>query len=453
MKRTVMFLAVTCLLSGCGIYGRFSRPDLGVAVDSLYRAPMAADDTSSMASMSWRGLFTDPELQALIDAGLANNTDLGVARLQVEEAQAALANARLSYLPSLNLTPQAGVSRYDGETRKTYDLGAAASWELDVFGKAANARRGAAAVLEQRQAYSQAVQTQLVATIAESYYTLLMLDEQLAVSGQTLANWDETIAAMEALVEAGKVNDVAVRQARAGRAELEASVLTVRRSISEMENSLCALLKETPHTVVRGTLEGQQFPDALSAGVPLLLLSNRPDVRQSEAALAEAFYAANAARSAFYPSLTLSGTLGWTNSGGNIVNPGKWLANAVAQLTAPLFNKGTNVANLKIAKARQQEAVLAFEQSLLDAGNDVNNAVAEWQTADGRIRLDAQRISDLEAAVEKTRLLMRCTSVNYLEVLTAQQSLLAARLTLAQDRTARIYGVIHLYHALGGGRD
>lgn len=452
MKRTVMFLAVTCLLSGCGIYGRYSRPDLGVAVDSLYRAPMAADDTSTMASMSWRALFTDPELQALIDAGLANNTDLGVARLQVEEAQAALANARLSYLPSLNLTPQAGVS-YDGETRKTYDLGAAAAWELDVFGKATNARRGAAAVLEQRQAYSQAVQTQLVATIAESYYTMLMLDEQLAVSGQTLANWDETIAAMEALVEAGKVNDVAVRQARASRTELEASVLTVRRSISEVENSLCALLKEPSHTVVRGTLDGQKFPDALSAGVPLMLLSNRPDVRQAEAALAEAFYAANAARSAFYPSLTLSGTLGWTNSGGSIVNPGKWLASAVAQLTAPLFNKGANVANLKIAKARQQEAVLAFEQSLLDAGNEVNNAIAEWQTADGRIRLDEQRILELETAVEKTILLMRYTSATYLEVLTAQQSLLSARLTLAQDRTAKIYGVIHLYHALGGGED
>ena len=451
MKRTAILLAVACLMGGCGIYGRYSRPDIDVEVDSLYRVPAAAADTSAAASLPWRELFTDPELQALIDTGLANNADLAVARLQVEEAQAALANARLSYLPSLSLTPQAGVGSYDGGTQRTYDLGAAAAWEPDIFGKATNARRGAAAVLEQRQAYSQAVQTQLVATIAESYYTLLMLDEQLDVSGQTLANWDETIAAMEALVEAGKANDVSVRQARASRSALEASMLTIRMSVSEVENTLCALLKKPSRTVARGTLGGQKFPDRLATGVPLQLLSNRPDVRQAEAALAEAFYATNAARSAFYPSLTLSGTLGWTNNGGGIVNPGRWLANAVAQLTAPLFSRGTNAANLKIAKARQQEALLSFEQSLLNAGNEVNNAVAEWQTADGRIRLDEQQILDLEAAVVKTRLLMLCTSANYLEVLTAQQSLLAARLTLAQDRAARIYGVIHLYHALGGG--
>lgn len=325
---------------------------------------------------------------------------------------------------------------------------------MDIFGKATNAKRGAAAALEQRHAYRQAVQTQLVATIAESYYTLLMLDEQFAISEQTLANCDETIATLEALMEAGKANEVAVRRARADRTAIEASMLTLRKSIGETENSLCALLKEPSHAVSRGTLDGQTFPDTLSTGVPLQLLANRPDVRQAEAALAEAFYATNVARSAFYLSLTLSGTLGWTNNGGGgIVNPGKWISNAIAQLTAPLFNKGTNIANLKIAEARRQEAALAFEQSLLDAGNEVNNALVEWQTADGRIRLYEQQIRDLEAATEKTLLLMRYTPVNYLEVLTAQQSLLTARLTLAQDRIAGIRGIIHLYHALGGGKD
>lgn len=451
MKRIGILLAASCLMSGCGIYNRYSRPDMDVNTDSLYR--VAATDTSTVASIPWRGLFTDSDLQTLIATGLERNTDLGIARLQVEEVQAALTNARLSYLPSLNLTSQAGSSRYNGETQKTYNLGATATWEVDIFGKVTNAKRGAAAVLEQSRAYEQVVRTQLVATIAESYYTLLMLDEQLAISRQTLANWDETVASLEALVEAGRENDAAVRQARASRTALEASLLTIRKSISETENSLCALLKEPSHTVSRGTLDGQHFPDSLSTGVPLLLLANRPDVRQAEAALAEAFYATNSTRSAFYPSLTLSGTLGWTNSGGgSLLNPGKWLSNAVAQLTTPLFNRGTNIANLKIAKARQQEAVLAFEQSLLDAGNEVNNALTEWQTADGRIRLDEQQICDLEAATEKTRLLVRYTSANYLEVLTAQQSLLSARLTLAQDRIAKIQGVIHLYHALGGGK-
>lgn len=450
----ISLLLAAGLLSGCGIYNRYSRPELEVSTGSLYRDTAADTDTATIASKPWRELFTDPQLQALITAGLERNTDLGIVRLQVEEAQAVLTNARLSYLPSVNLTPQVGVSRYNGETKKTYNLGAAASWEVDIFGKVTNARRGAAAALEQSRAYEQAVRTQLVATIAESYYTLLMLDEQLTISGWTLANWDETVSTLEALAQAGRTNDVAVHQARACRTALNASLLTIRKSISEMENSLCALLKEPAHAVSRGTLDGQHFPDGISAGLPLQLLANRPDVRQAEAALAEAFYATNSARAAFYPGLTLSGSLGWTNNGGGaIVNPGKWLSSAIASLTAPLFNKGTNIANLKIAKARQEEAKLRFEQSLLDAGNEVNDALTAWQTADGRIALDKEQIADLEAATEKTRLLVRHTSANYLEVLTAQQALLNARLALAQDRIGKIQAVVSLYHALGGGKE
>lgn len=453
MKRIGILLAVSCLLSGCGIYNRYSRPNLEVNTDSLYRETGLLADTTTIAATPWREIFTDPHLQTLIATGLERNTDLGIARLQVEEAQAVLMNARLSYLPSVSLTPQAGISHYNGETKKTYTLGATAAWEVDIFGKVNNSRRGAAAALEQSHAYAQAVQTGLVATIAESYYTLLMLDEQLTISEQALANWDETITTLKALAEAGKANDVAIHQARANRTALNASLLTIRKSIRETENSLCALLKESSHTISRGTLGEQSFSDELSIGIPLQLLANRPDVQQAEFALAEAFYATNAARTSFYPSLTLSGTLGWTNNGGGtILNPGKWLSNAIAQLVTPLFNKGTNIANLKIAKARQQEAVLRFEQSLLNAGNEVNDALTEWQTADGRIRLDYQQTADLEAATEKTRLLMRYTSANYLEVLTAQQSLLNARLTLAQDQASKIQSVIHLYHALGGGK-
>lgn len=450
----ISLLLAVGLLSGCGIYNRYSRPELEVSTDSLYRSTAADTDTATIASKPWRELFTDPQLQALIAAGLERNTDLGIARLQVEEAQAVLMNARLSYLPSVDFTPQAGVSRYNGETKRTYNLGATASWEADIFGKVTNARRGAAAALEQSRAYEQAVHTGLVAAIAESYYTLLMLDEQLSISERTLANWDETITTLEALAQAGRTNDVAVHQTRASRTALDASLLTIRRSISETENSLCTLLKEPARAVSRGTLDSQQFSDEIAVGLPLCLLANRPDVRQAEAALAEAFYATNSARAAFYPSLTLSGSLGWTNNGGGaIVNPGKWLSSAIASLTAPLFNKGTNIANLRIAKARQEEAKLRFEQSLLDAGNEVNDALTAWQIADGRIALDKEQIADLEAATEKTRLLVRHTSANYLEVLTAQQALLNARLALAQDRIGKIQAVVSLYHALGGGKE
>lgn len=375
------------------------------------------------------------------------------ARMQIEEAEASLMNARLSYLPSLSLSPEAGVSRYDGTTARTYNIAASASWELDIFGRNTNVKRAAAAALHGSRDYAQAVQTQLIATIANSYYTLLMLDAQREIGERTVKNWEQTIRTMEALKQAGQTNDAAVLQVRANKMQLEASLLSIVRSITEMENALSALLALPSQTVERGSLASAVFPDHLSAGLPVALLANRPDVRQAERSLAQAFYRTNAARSVFYPALTLSGSAGWTNNGGGVVvNPGKWLLNAVGSLTQPIFNKGANVANLKIAKAQQEEALLKFRQSLLDAGKEVNDALTQWQTARQSIDLGARRIETLRAAVSKTEMLMRHSSANYLEVLTAQQSLLDCEQTQAQNRFDEIQGVINLYRALGGGQ-
>ena len=449
--RHILLTGIAALtLVSCGVYKPYSRPE--TETGGLYRDTVAAADTSTLAALSWRELFTDPNLQALIEQGLQHNTDLGIARLQVKEAEAVLMNARLSYLPSLSLSPEGGISRYDGSTAKTYNLAATASWELDIFGKTTNAKRGAREALEGSRDYAQAVQTQLIAAIANSYYTLLMLDRQLEIGEQTLQSWSGSVRTLEALKKAGQTNDAAVLQARANRMQLEASVVSIRKSIAETENSLSALLALPSREIPRGTLEESVFPERLSTGVPLLLLSNRPDVRQAEHNLARSFYNTNAARAAFYPSLTLSGTVGWTNNGGGVVmNPGKWLANAIGSLTQPLFNKGTNIANLRIAKARQEEAALRFRQSLLDAGKEVNNALSQWQAARQRIVIGTRQVATLQEAVRKTELLMRHSSTNYLEVLTAQQSLLDAEQTQAQDRFDEIQGVINLYHALGGG--
>ncbi|MDO5525576.1 MAG: efflux transporter outer membrane subunit [Prevotella sp.] len=449
--RHILLTGIAALtLVSCGIYKPYSRPE--TETDGLYRDTVAAADTTTLAALSWHELFTDPNLQSLIEQGLQHNTDLGIARLQVKEAEAVLMNARLSYLPSLSLSPEGGISRYDGSTAKTYNLAASASWELDIFGKTTNAKRGAREALEGSRDYAQAVQTQLIATIADSYYTLLMLDRQLEIGEQTLQSWSGSVRTLEALKKAGQTNDAAVLQARANRMQLEASVVSIRKSIAETENTLSALLALPSQEIQRGTLEESVFPERLSTGVPLLLLSNRPDVRQAEHNLAQSFYNTNAARAAFYPSLTLSGTVGWTNNGGGVVmNPGKWLANAIGSLTQPLFNKGTNIANLRIAKARQEEAALRFRQSLLDAGKEVNNALSQWQAARQRIDIGTRQIATLQEAVRKTELLMRHSSTNYLEVLTAQQSLLDAEQTQAQDRFDEIQGVINLYHALGGG--
>lgn len=449
--RHILLTGIAALtLVSCGVYKPYSHPE--TETGGLYRDTVATADTSTLAALSWRELFTDPNLQALIEQGLQHNTDLGIARLLVKEAEAVLMNARLSYLPSLSLSSEGGVSRYDGSTAKTYNLAATASWELDIFGKTTNAKRGAREALEGSRDYAQAVQTQLIATIADSYYTLLMLDRQLEIGEQTLQSWSGSVRTLEALKKAGQTNDAAVLQARANRMQLEASVVSIRKSIAETENTLSALLALPSQEIPRGTLEESVFPERLSTGVPLLLLSNRPDVRQAEHNLAQSFYNTNAARGAFYPSLTLSGTVGWTNNGGGVVmNPGKWLANAIGSLTQPLFNKGTNIANLRIAKVRQEEAALRFRQSLLDAGKEVDNALSQWQAARQRIDIGTRQVATLQEALRKTELLMRHSSTSYLEVLTAQQSLLSAEQTQAQDRFDEIQGVINLYHALGGG--
>ncbi len=451
MKRIIICLSVlAALMQGCGVYQKYSKT---TEVDKdLFGDEYAGADTASIATVSWREFFKDPMLRRLIDSALVRNTDLRTAHLRTEQASAALSAARLSYLPSVSLTGDGAVSRWDGQDAKTYNLGAGASWELDIFGRVRNAKMEAKSALEASQAYEQAVRTSLIATVASSYYSLLMLDEQLAINERTLDNWMQTVSAMNSLMKAGYFNKTAILQAEANKMALEQAVLSVRQSISETEKSLCSLLARTPGSIERGVLSDQSFPQELSVGLPVSLLANRPDVRQAEAQLAQAYYAVGSARSAFYPSLTLSGSAGWTNNGGGVVvNPGDLLMNMAGSLVQPLFNKGANVANLKIAEAEQEAALLAFRQKLLDAGTEVNNLLTSWQTARKRLEIGEKRIATLRETVQKTERLMKHSSVNYLEVLTAQQSLLAAEESQVQDRFEEIRSVIALYQALGGG--
>ena len=438
------------MLTGCSTYSRYHRAE--IPTENLYRTLPAGIDTVTIASMSWREMFTDRKLQSLIETGIKQNTDLNVARLRVEAAEAALITAKLSYLPSLGINAEGGSSQYDGTTAKTYNVGASASWELDIFGRLTAAKRGAVAALQGSRDYQQAVQTQLVATIADSYYTLSMLDTQMAINNRTLENWRATVRTLEALKKVGKANEAGVLQAKANVMQLESSQLAIRKSISETENALSAILAMPSHSIERNNLTEASFPDTISIGVPLQLLSNRPDVRQAEMELAQAFYATNVARAAFYPNITLSGTLGWTNNGGGVItNLGQWLLNVIGSLTQPLFNRGVNIANLNIAKSRQEEAKLLFRQALLNAGKEVNDALTVWQTAKSQIEIGERRVSVLNDAVQKTELLMCHSGATYLEVLTAQQSLLEAETLQSQAYFERIQSIIKLYHALGGG--
>lgn len=453
MKKIIVLTTVTALLSSCGIYTKYQPAE--TTPDNLYGEEVAVDDTTNFGNVNWRELFTDPQLQALIEQGLQNNTDLRSAQLQIEEAEAALMSAKLAFLPSFALSPQGTISSFDGgKATKTYTLPVTASWELDIFGRLRNAKQQAKALYAQSKDYQQAVRTQLIAGIANVYYTLLMLDEQLAISQQTEEAWKETVASTRALMDAGLANEAATSQMEAAYYSVQTSILDLKEQINQVENSLALLLAETPRRYERGKLADQRLPEDVAVGVPMQMLSNRPDVRAAERSLEQAFYATNQARAAFYPSIVLSGSAGWTNSAGSmIVNPGKFLASAVGSLTQPLFNKGQIMAQYRIAKAQQEEASLSFQQALLNAGSEVNDALVACQISKAKTLLFEKQIQSLEKALESTSLLMEHGTTTYLEVLTARQSLLSAQLSQTANRFTEIQSVINLYQALGGGRE
>lgn len=439
----IILLLTIVTMNSCALYKDYERQEIDF-VDSLYNRIPTADDYESIASLTWKELFRDTLLQNLIELGLENNTDLEIARLKVEQAEATLKTSKLAFYPNISFSAQAGVN----QNGSNYSLAPTASWEIDAFGRLHNTKKGAQAALEATEAYQQAVQTQLVATIADSYFTLLMLDEQLEISKRTQKTWEENIRTLEALKRAGKTNEAAVLQAKANKVNVEASILTLKKQIIEQENSLSALLGLVPQELERNELSEQIFPDTLLMGLPLSSLVNRPDVRQAEYKLVEAFYATNVARSYFYPTITLSGNAGWSGVSGN---PGDWIFNAVGSLMQPIFNQGKNKARMKISESQRQEALLNFKQTLLDAGTEANNALISWQTARKRLDSDKLQIVYLKGAVLNTQLLMKNGQADYLEVLTAQKNLLQAELTETNDRYLEIQSVIMLYHALGGG--
>ncbi len=460
MKKQLIYLMCATALSSCNIYKSYDRPD--VTASGLYRDTVSStdtlavndNDTTNMGNLPWKEVFTDPKLQALIEQGLANNTDLLTASLKVKEAEAMLTSAKLSFLPSFALNPQGTVSSFDhAKATQTYQLPIVSSWEIDLFGNLLNAERAKKAALLQTKAYQQAVRTKVIANIANTYYTLLMLDRQLEISTKTAEAWKESVETTKKLITIGNANESAVVSTQANYYSVLASLSQLRRQIRETENSLSLLLGEVPQAVDRGALEEQMLPEHLATGVPVELLSNRPDVRQSEMALASAYYATNQARSAFYPNLTLTGSLGWTNNAGAaIINPGKMIASAVGSLTQPLFNKGKNIANLKIAKAKQKEALLAFQYRLLNAGSEVSNALVLYQSSTEKSSLEAEQVAALVKAVDYTQQLFKLGTATYLDVLTAQKSLLGAQLSKVSDDFYRMQAVVNLYYALGGGR-
>ena len=427
MRRFLLSLACVSALASCGLYSKYERPAMDVAFDESIDVP------------SWREMYTDPKLQALIDKALSEATPPAIAALKVEEAAAALQKARGQFLPSLDGSGTADL-RYG-------DLGAglSASWQLDIFGKVRNAAMASRSALEGSEAYRQAVTASLISTIAQSYYTLLVLDSQLDISLKTLENWDKTISGLESMKAAGKTNSISILQAKATRMRLESSTIGIKGSIEMEENSLKALVGDRDITIDRGSLNEASFPIEAFLEIPLRAVASRPDIRQAEMSLAEAFYKTAQARSAFYPDITLTGNASWTSGVDDIV----W--SALGNLAEPILNRNMRKADLKAAKARQEEAKLIFKQALLDAGTEVDNAIAKCRVAAEKMKMDSLQREALSEAMEKIQLTMIYSSTNYLEVLTAQQSLLDAELGIISDKQSITSALIALYQALGGG--
>ena len=458
--RKITCITIICinmvLLSSCHIYRNYQRPD-NLPTDSLFRDAdnQPVTDSLSLGDLPWQEIFQDTLLQQYIRYGLEHNTDMQTALLRVDQAKAQLTAAKLSFLPSLTLSPQGTLTSTAGsKTVKTYELPVQASWEIDLFGNLRNAKKGTQATLLQQQAYQQAVRSELIAGIANTYYSLLMLDEQVAISQSTLEVWKEQVRTMEARMKVGEETENAVTQARASLYELEATHNDLLRQQRETENSLCTLLGMTSRSLERGTLDKQIFPETLPTGIPVRLLSRRPDIVQAEMTLANAYYTTNQARSAFYPNLNLSGSAGWTNALGQAVtNPGDWILSAVASLTQPLFNRGKLISNLRVSKDEEQIALLNYRQTLLDAGQEVNDALYATESAGRSLESHRKQCRELERTVQTSEALYQTGNATYLELLTARQSLLNARLNVVTDSFTQCQAVINLYQALGGGAE
>lgn len=456
----LLLVVASLSLSGCRIYKNYERPD-SISVAGLYRdtasvTGVLTSDTINFGNTPWRSVFTDHYLQSLIEKALQNNTDLQNAQENVEQARASFTSSKLAYLPSLNLNAQGTLSSFDGgKAVKTYSVPVVASWQLDLFGSIRNAKEQAKAALLQSSAYKQSVQTQIIANVANLYYTLLMFDEQLRTTKETAVLWGKNVEAMKAMQKAAMTNMAAVEQSEANYLQIQATVPALEKSIRETENSICMILREPPHTIARSTLDAQQLPANMSAGVPLQLLSNRPDVKAAEYSLRSAFYATNAAYSAFYPNLTITGQAGWTNSSGvGIVNPGKILATLIGQLTQPLFEQGKLVAQLKISESQQRQAQNNFEQAILNAGTEVSNYLYAYKAACEQADICKKQVEALKKTRDQTYELFKYDrSTTYLEKLTADMSLLDAQLDLINDNYSKLQAAVNLYEALGGGRN
>lgn len=445
-------------MSSCGLYNKYERPDnidtKGIIRDAVSNTDtLAVNDTTSFGNLPWQSVFTDPQLQALIQQALEKNVDLQNAALNVKMIESTLLISKLAFLPSVAINPQGTLSSWDGaKTSKTYQLPVAASWSVDLFGNLLSVKRNAQMQLLATRDYQMAVKSQIVTGVANLYYTLLMLDRQKEILDEMEKITKETWDMMALQMQYGRARSTSVQSAEASYYSVKSQAADMNRQIRETENSLCLLLNQPGLQIKRSTIDAQQLPTEFSTGVGIQLLNNRPDVHAAEMKLAACFHDVQTARSRFYPSIKISGAATYTNSAGaGIINPGKWLLSAVGSLTQPIFANGQLIAGLKVAKAQQEQAFNSWQNAVFKAGNEVGNALVSYNTYSEKSEYDAKNIDLYTKNVEDTRQLYMSSGTTYLEVISAQANLLNAQISKVTDDFYKMQAVVSLYSALGGG--
>ena len=459
IKNIIMYAAAGLTLTSCGIYNKYERPEVntqGLVRDTQSLTDtLAVNDTTSFGNLPWRSVFTDPQLQTLIQQGLDNNVDLLNAALNVKMIEAQLACAKLAFLPSVALSPQGTLTSFDGsKTSKSYQLPIAASWSVDLFGNLLSVKRNAQMQLLGAKDYQLTVKTNIISSIANLYYTLLMLDRQLEILTEMERLTKETWDMMALQMKFGRARSTSVQSAEASYYSVQSQITDMKRQIREVENSLSLLLSQPGQAISRGKLYEQSLPTEFSTGIALQMLNNRPDVHAAEMNLAACYHDVQTARSRFYPNINITGSGSFTNSlGTQTFNPGKWLLSAVGSLTQPIFANGQLVAGLKVAKAQQEQAFNNWQNAIYKAGNEVSNALVSYNSYDERSRLEQKQTDLYRQTVEDTRQLYKSSGSTYLEVISAQANLLNAEITKVTDDFYKMQAVVSLYSALGGGRE
>ena len=463
MKKIMIFFSATLLMSSCGLYNKYERPD-NVLTQGLVRdvvsdgdtLAVAPQDTASFGNLPWRSVFTDPQLQSLIEEGLSNNANLLNATLNVQMYESMLTAAKLAFLPAVTIggnNPMGTISTLQTDpsvTTKSYSIPVTASWTLDLFGNILSQKRSTQMQLLAMKDYQMAVRAQVVSGIANAYYTLLMLDKQLAIVTEMGDMAKETWEMMKLQYQLGRMRSTSVQSAQAAYLSTQTQAIDFRRQIRATENALCLLIGRAGQQVPRSTLEAQSLPTEFSTGVGVALLQNRPDVHRAEMQLAACFHDVQTARSQFYPNITVGASASFTNNNGALT-PGKWLTTLFGSLTQPIFMRGALTANLKVSKMKYEQAFNTWQNSILQAGNEVSNALVNYNGYDKNSKLETERIEILTKNVEDTRALYQSSGASYLEVLTAQSQLLSAQITKVTDDFNKMQSVVSLYTALGGG--